>query len=78
MRKFEYSKTEYERICEECMLNNEESIVLKLRCQGKSRQEMLTILEDYNIPMSLSTLNRKIIKINNKIQKMVLKEKDGL
>lgn len=78
MRKFEYSKTEYERICEECMLNNEESIVLKLRCQGKSRQEMLTILEDANIPMSLSTLNRKIIKINNKIEKMVVKEKDGL
>ena len=30
MKKFEYSKTEYERICEECMLNDEERIILKL------------------------------------------------
>ena len=39
MKKFEYSKTEYEKICEECMLNDDERTILKLRCQGKSRQE---------------------------------------
>ena len=78
MNKFEYSKTEYQRICEECMLSDEESAVLKLRCQGKSRIEMLHALEDLNMPMSLSTLNRKINKINSKIKKMVVKEKgDG-
>lgn len=78
MNKFEYSKTEYQRICEECMLSDEESAVLKLRCQGKSRIEMLHALEDLKMPMSLSTLNRKINKINSKIKKMVVKEKgDG-
>ena len=77
MKKFEYSKTEYEKICEECMLNDEECTILKLRCQGKSRQEILILLEDMNIPMSNATLGRKITKINNKINKAVSK-KDGL
>lgn len=77
MKKFEYSKTEYEKICEECMLNDEECTILKLRCQGKSRQEILILLEDMNIPMSNATLGRKITKINNKINKAVSK-RDGL
>lgn len=69
MKKFEFSKSEYEKICEECMLNEEEKIILKLRCQGKSRQEMLTYFEDLNKPMSNATLGRKITKIDNKIQR---------
>lgn len=77
MKRFEYSKTEYEKICEECMLNDEECTILKLRCQGKSRQEMLILLEDMNIPMSNATLGRKITKIDNKINKAVQK-RDGL
>lgn len=78
MKKFEYSKTEYEKICEECMLNDDERTILKLRCQGKSRQEMLNILGDNQNPMSLATLGRKINKINIKIQTMVVKNKrDG-
>lgn len=71
MKKFEYSKTEYEKICEECMLNDEERAILKLRCQGKSRLEIVNILEDMNIPMSTATLGRKIAKIDNKITKMI-------
>ena len=71
MKKFEYSKTEYERICEECMLNDEERVILKLRCQSKTAIEILTILEDMNIPMSTATLSRKITKIDNKIKKMI-------
>ena len=69
MKKFEYSKSEYETVCEECMLNEEERIVLKLRCQGKSRQEMLNFFEDLNKPMSNATLGRIIIKIDNKIKR---------
>ena len=69
MKRFEYSKTEYDKICEECMLNEEEKIILKLRCQGKTRQEMLNFFEDSNIPMSNATLGRKIIKIDNKIKR---------
>ena len=71
MKKFEYSKTEYERICDECMLNDEERVILKLRCQSKSVQEILNILEDTNNPMSASTLGRKVAKIDNKIKKMI-------
>lgn len=69
MKKFEYSKSEYETVCEECMLNEEERIVLKLRCQGKSRQEMLNFFEDLNKPMSNATLGRIIIKIDKKIKR---------
>ena len=71
MKRFEYSKTEYDKICEECMLNEEEKIILKLRCQGKTRQEMLNFFEDSNIPMSNATLGRKIIKIDNKIKRWI-------
>lgn len=78
MKKFEYSKTEYEKICEECMFNDEERAILRLRCQSKSRQEILNILEDMEIPMSLATLGRKINKIdnkiNNKITKLILRD----
>ncbi len=69
MKKFDFSKTEYEKICEECMLNEEEKTILKLRCQGKSRQEILNFFEDHNNPMSESTLGRKIAKIDNKIKR---------
>lgn len=71
MKKFEYSKTEYERICEECLLNDEERIILKLRCQGKTSQEILNALEDMNAPISLSTLGRQIKKIDNKIKRWI-------
>ncbi len=71
MKKFEYSKTEYEKICEECMLNDDEKAILKLRCKGKTAQEILNILEEMNIPMSTATLSRKINKIDDKIRKMI-------
>ena len=71
MKKFEYSKTEYERICEECLLNDEERFILKLRCQGKTSQEILNALEDMNAPISLSTLGRQIKKIDNKIKRWI-------
>lgn len=77
MKKFEYSKTEYEKICEECMLNDEERAILRLRCQGKSRQEILFLLDDTGKSMSLSTLGRIINKIDNKINSKITL-RDGL
>ena len=71
MKKFEYSKTEYEKICEECMLDDEECTILRLRCQGKSRQEILFLLDDIGKSMSLSTLGRIIKKIDNKINNKI-------
>ena len=72
MKKFEYSKTEYERICEECMLNDEERAILKLRCQGKSAVQILSALNEMGMPISNTTLSRKILKIDNKIKKMII------
>ena len=75
MRKFEYSKTEYEMVCEECMLTEDERIILKARCQGKSAIEIIHILDENKIPMSTATLSRKISKINKKITSMTLSKK---
>ena len=71
MKKFEYSKTEYERICEECMLNDEERAILKLRCQSNSAVQILNALNEMGMPISNTTLSRKILKIDNKIKKMI-------
>ena len=71
MKKFEYSKTEYERICEECMLSDEECAILKLRCQGKSAVQILHTLNEIGMPISNTTLSRKILKIDNQIKKMI-------
>ena len=43
MKKFDYSKTEFEKICEECMLTDDEKIILKARCQGKSAVQIVHI-----------------------------------
>ncbi len=71
MKKFEYSKTEYEKICDECMLNEEERAILKLRCQGKSAVQILNVLNEMGMPISNTTLSRKILRIDNKIKKMI-------
>lgn len=71
MKKFDYSKTEYEIICEECMFDEEEQIILKMRCMSKSAQEILTVLDEKGKPMSTATLSRKIVKIDNKIRKLI-------
>lgn len=71
MKKFDYSKTEYEIICEECMLDEDEKIILKMRCMGKSAQEILTALDEKGKPMSSATLSRRIIKIDDRIKKMI-------
>ncbi len=72
MKKFEYSKTEYERICEECMFSDEECAILKLRCQGKSAVQILSALNEMGMPISNTTLSRKILKIDNKITAIIL------
>ena len=71
MIKFEYSRTEYEKICDECMLNDEERAILKLRCQSKSAVQILNALNEMGMPISNTTLSRKILRIDNKIKKMI-------
>lgn len=71
MIKFDYSLTAYEWLCKECMFDDTEKIIFKLRCLGKSAQEILNHLEEIDKPMSTSTLSRKIVKIDNKIKKII-------
>lgn len=75
MIKFEYTKRQYDYLCEECMLSEDERLILKLRCMNKSNTQLLTILEDRGMPMSLATLGRKIKIIDNKIHKALKESK---
>lgn len=71
MIKFNYSKRQYEVLCEECMLNEEEQLIFKLRCMSKSNMEILAELEEKGFPIAQATLSRKIKVIDNKIHKMI-------
>ena len=71
MIKFDYSLTKYEWLCKECMFDETEKNIFRLRCLGKSAQEILNYLEKIDSPMSTSTLSRKILKIDNKIKKII-------
>lgn len=71
MIKFDYTKTQFDYICEEGMLSEDECLILKLRCMNNSNVQILTILEEKGFPMSLATLGRKTKKIDNKIHKII-------
>ena len=66
MYKMDYNKTEYERICEECMLSYRQSKILYYRCRG---YDNIAISEELCI--GTATLSREIKKINVKIARMV-------
>lgn len=53
------------------MFSEEERIILKMRCTGKTAQEILNVLEEKDKPMSTATLSRKILKIDNRIKKLI-------
>lgn len=71
MIKFEYTKSQYELLCEECMLNEEEQLIFKLRCLSKSNAQISAELENRGFPMAPATLSRKIKNIDNKIHKVI-------
>lgn len=71
MIKFDYTKSQYELLCEECMLNEEEQLIFKLRCLSKSNVQILTELENRGCPLAPATLSRKIKNIDNKIHKVI-------
>ncbi len=74
MIKFEYNKKEYEALCNECMLNEEEKLILKLRCLSNSNTKILMILTEKGFPISSATLSRKIKMIDKKIHKVIKEE----
>lgn len=71
MIKFDYTKSQYELLCEECMLNEEEQLIFKLRCLSKSNVQISVELENRGFPMAPATLSRKIKNIDNKIHKVI-------
>lgn len=73
MIKFEYNKKEYETLCDECMMNEEEQLIFKLRCLGNSNTQILMILEENGFPISQATLSRKIKVIDKKVHKVIEK-----
>ena len=63
---FEFTKTEYEQICEECMLNDEYKKLFEMKIKCYSRPKMADELS-----VSLDTLDKMIAKLKKKIKKVI-------
>lgn len=63
---FEFTRTEYEMICNECMLNEEYQKLLEMKIKGYSRTKMAMELN-----ISESTLDTMIQKLKKKIKKIL-------
>ena len=63
---FEFTKTEYEHICEECMLNDEYKKLLEMKIKGYTRIKMADELH-----ISTDTLDKMIAKLKKKIKKII-------
>lgn len=61
---FDLTRTEYEMICHECMLNNEYKKILEMKIMGYSRTKMAMELN-----LSESTLDRMIQILKKKMKK---------
>lgn len=63
---FEFTKTEYEKICEECMLNDDYRKLFEMKIKGYSRVKMAMELN-----VSEATLDVMIKKLKKKIKKIL-------
>ncbi len=63
---FELTKTDYLKICDECMLNEEYCKLLKMKIKGYSRVKMALELN-----VSEPTLDIMIRKLKKKIKKIL-------
>lgn len=63
---FEFTRTEYELICRECMLNDEYKKLLEMKIKGYSRPKMAIELN-----VSEATLDVMIKKLKKKIKKII-------
>ena len=66
MKCFNFTKTEYEYICEECMLNEEYKKLLEMEIKDYSRVKMADELH-----ISTDTLDKMIQKLKKKIKKIL-------
>lgn len=62
---FDLTKTEYENICNELMLNEEYKKLLEMKIKGYSRVKMAMELNvsEYTIDIMVKKLKKKILKI---------------
>ena len=63
---FEFTRTEYEEICNECMLNEEYRRLFEMKIMGYTRTKMALELN-----VSEATLDVMIKKLKNKIKKIL-------
>ena len=66
MKCFNFTKSEYEYICEECMLNDEHKKLLEMEIKDYSRIKMANELH-----VSVDTLDKMIAKLKKKIKKIL-------
>ena len=66
MKCFNFTKTEYEYICEECMLNKDYKELLKMEIQDYTRPKMA---DELNV--SIDTLDKMIANLKKKIKKIL-------
>lgn len=66
MKCFNFTKTEYEHICEECMLNEEYQKLLEMEIRDYPRPKMA---DELNV--SIDTLDKMIAKLKKKIKKII-------
>ena len=63
---FEFTKTEYEYICEEGMLNKEFKKILEMKIKGYSRQQIADATGN-----SIDNLDKKIKKLKKIVKKVI-------
>lgn len=66
MKCFNFSKTEYKYICEECMLNEEYQKLLEMEIREYPRAKMA---DELNV--SIDTLDKMIATLKKKIKKIL-------
>ena len=65
MKSFNFTKTEYNYICEEAMLNDDYKKLLEMEIKGYSRTKMAMELyvTDYTLDKMIAELKKKITKV---------------
>jgi len=66
MKCFNFTKTEFEYICEECMLNEEYKKLLEMEIKDYLRPKMAD-----ELGVSTDTLDKMIAKLKKKIKKIL-------
>lgn len=69
--KTEFTQPECERFRRECNFTDEELAVFDLRVKNKSVIQIQALLAERNLPMSESTINRRLRSIKKKIYKVM-------